>query len=282
MANDKEVLAKADWAGEQGNRWLANVDRLETMLAPIGEALLSQASFMPGERVIDIGCGGGSSTRSIAASVSPDGGVLGVDIAANLLDHAEGQSCGSDNVRYQCADAAAMTLTGEPFDRLHSRFGSMFFDDPHSAFANLHSLLKPRARIDLAVWAHPRENPWMMEMIQVARKHIDVPPAEPRAPGPFAFEDLDYLGEILSAGGFSKMNAAPYHGQQAIVGADSTPEDATRFVLSSFGVGQIINQQADDIRAATTADMQAMFKRHFTPDKGVILGCKAWLVSAIA
>ena len=281
--NDKnDQPAKYDWAGEQGERWLVNVERLEAMLAPIGEALLARANYKQGERVIDIGCGGGASTRAIARSVAPNGEVLGVDISEQLTVYAAAQSQNDVCLSYQCADAATLELAGEPFDRLHSRFGSMFFDDPHSAFANLHSLLKPGARIDLAVWAHPRDNAWMMEMMQVVRSHVEVPPAEPRAPGPFAFEDLDYLREILTAGGFSDMTVEAYEGHQTIVDADSTPVDATRFVLSTFGVGQIVAEQDVATQAAVTTDMEAMFARHFEPEAGVQLRCKAWLVAASA
>ena len=80
MTDKKDHLAKADWAGEQGDRWLANVDRLEAMLAPIGEALLARANYKSGERVLDLGCGGGASSRAIASVVGAGGAVLGVDI----------------------------------------------------------------------------------------------------------------------------------------------------------------------------------------------------------
>lgn len=50
----------------------------------------------------------------------------------------------------------------------------MFFPEPHKAFANLHSLLRPSARIDLAVWGPPRDNLWMMEMMSIVRRYVDI------------------------------------------------------------------------------------------------------------
>ena len=281
MADDDDILATSDWAGEQGDRWLANVERFEAMLAPIGEALLKRAGFASGERVLDVGCGGGASTRAIAQLVSPEGAVLGVDISAGLVVHAEGLSAGETDIDYVCADAAKLTLD-EPFDRLHSRFGSMFFDDPHSAFAHMRGLLKKGGRMDLAVWAHPRDNAWMMELMGVVRNHVEVPPAEPRAPGPFAFEDQEYLNEILTAGGFSKIEREAYSGQQAIGGPGATPQEATEFVLGSLGVGKILEDQDEMIAAAAARDLTQMFERNFVEGEGVMLACKAWLVSARA
>src|SRR3546814_10794612 len=65
---NSEALAAHDWAGEAGARWLGQLDRFESMIEPIGEALLARAAYAAGERVVDIGCGGGWTTRRIAAS----------------------------------------------------------------------------------------------------------------------------------------------------------------------------------------------------------------------
>ena len=282
MAAEEKGLTREDWSGEMGARWLANLDRFEAMIAPIGEALLARAAYAPGERVIDIGPGGGATTRAIAAAVASEGEALGLDIAPMLVAEAERRSAGLGNVRFKCADAAIAKPEGVPFERLHSRFGSMFFADPHAAFGNLRAMLRPGARIDLAVWGPPRDNPWMMEMMGVVRALVDVPPADPRAPGPFAFSDLAYLGEVLGAGGFRSIDVEAYVGQQAIGGPGTEPEEAARFVLSSLGVGRLLEEQEPAIRAEGAEDMLSLFKRHHMPGKGVMMGCKVWLVSAKA
>ena len=65
-ASGTEPLKGEDWAGEMGARWLASLDRFEGMIAPIGDALLARADYAPGERVLDLGCGGGATTLAIA------------------------------------------------------------------------------------------------------------------------------------------------------------------------------------------------------------------------
>ena len=278
-----EALKGEDWAGEMGARWLASLDRFEGMIAPIGKALLARAAYQPGERVLDLGCGGGATTLAIAQAVGPDGAALGLDIAPMLIERAQARAAGAgSSARFVCADAATVQLAEPPFDRLFSRFGSMFFEAPVPAFANLRGMLAPGARIDLAVWAHPRDNAWMMEMMGVVRAHVEVPPAVPRAPGPFAFEDLGYLEEVLTGAGFIGMEAVPYQGDQPVGGPGATPEDATDFVLASMAAGRILAEQGEGVLAAARADLAAMFTRHHREGEGVMLGCKAWLVTARA
>ena len=288
MVDECDFLAKDDWAGEQGARWLNNIGKFEAMLAPIGDALIARCGFEAGERVIDLGCGGGATSRAIAEKVTPKGEVVGLDISADLIAYAKAQTPlgmsqnGAPALEYICGDAATTSLARAPYDRLFSRFGSMFFDDPGAAFGNLHAMIKPGGRLDLAVWAHPRDNPWMMELMGVARAHVDIPPADPHAPGPFAFADLDHLEGVLGAGGFGSMEVAAYHADQAIGGPGTSPGGAVEFVLGSLGVGQVLAQQEPAVQAAATAQLRALFERHYIPGKGVMLGCKVWLVSAAA
>lgn len=278
-----EALKGEDWAGEMGERWLASLDRFEGMIAPIGAALLARADYQPGERVLDLGCGGGATTLAIAEVVGPQGTALGLDIAPMLIGRARQRAADAGSAaRFVCADAATAQLAEQPFDRLFSRFGSMFFAEPVPAFVNLRTMLKPGARIDLAVWAHPRDNAWMMEVMGVVRAHVEVPPAVPRAPGPFAFEDLGYLEEILAASGFAGMDVVAYQGEQAVGGPDATPEEATSFVLASMAAGRILAEQGESVLAAARADLTALFARHHRAGEGVMLDCKAWLVTARA
>jgi len=158
----------------------------------------------------------------------------------------------------------------------------MFFDDPISAFSHLHGLLRQGGRIDLAVWGPPRDNLWMMAMMGVVRNHIEVPPAVPRAPGPFAFEDREYLAEIMDGSGFTDLNVVAYDGLQPVGGIGATPEKAVEFAFNSLAVGRLLNEKSDAIREAARKELTDVFARHHVPGEGVMMPGKAWLVSAIA
>lgn len=278
------ALNYEDWAGEMGTRWLANLTSFEGTIAPAGDALLARADYRPGEHVLDIGCGGGATSLAIARAVAPDGTVLGIDVSPDLVraaDHRAAQA-GLHNARFICADAATVTLDGEPHDRLCSRFGSMFFAEPVPAFAHLRSLLRSGGRIDLAVWGPPPENPWMVEGMMVARRHIELPAPEPRAPGPFAYEDRDYLREILAGAGFSQIEIAPATGLLPVGGPGATPDEARQFALQGMAFGKALLDHPAAVRAAVAAELLDLYGWHVRPGEGVMMGYKVWLVSALA
>jgi len=276
-----ETPPTEDWAGEMGARWLAGIDRFESMIAPIGAALQARAGFMAGERVLDLGCGGGATSLAIARSVGPTGSVTGIDISPALVAKARERAevAGARNVTFECVDAA-LYRPDAVFDRMVSRFGSMFFPRPVEAFSSLHGCLRPGGRIDLAVWGPPRENPWMMEMIGVLRRHIEVPPAVPRAPGPFAFEDTDYLTGILTEAGFEEVDIVACQGLQPIGGTGASPEEAVSFAMSSLAAGRMMEDRDETLRLRVREDLQAVFARHHVEGQGVMMSGKAWLVTA--
>lgn len=282
MSTTEEGISKEDWAGDVGRNWLANLNRFEAMIQPIGAELIRQADFRPGETVIDIGCGGGATTIALARSVSPGGSATGLDISRELIDHAGVRAAMGTQSRlfWICGDASTVMPTNAPFDRLISRFGTMFFSDPVAAFRNLRAMLKPSARIDLAVWAPQLDNPWIRTIMGALNPLLPEGAApDPRAPGPFAFADTAYLEDVLTQAGFADMAVTPCERDQPIGGTGATPEQAAEFVLGAMSVAATI---PEDKRDAALAAVTAALAPHHVPGKGVILGGKAWIVTATA
>ena len=283
MSNEPmtDRLSAEDWAGEMGERWLANLDRFEGMIAAVGDALVARAVFRPGERVLDVGCGGGATSRAVAARVAPGGSVLGLDIAAVLIAEARRRAAaaGLANLEFLSADAAVARPPQAPFDRLVSRFGSMFFPEPAAAFANLATLVRPGGRADFAVWAPARDNPWLASFMAIVRTHVDVPPAVPHAPGPFAFDDPEYFGSILWGAGFREPQFQLWRGQQLIGGPGSNARSATDFVLGAMHFGELLREQPPSVRTRVETEVAALFRAHETPS-GVAMDASAWLVTA--
>lgn len=276
-------LKAEDWAGSMGVKWLANIDRFESMIAPVGAAFLERAAFRPGERVIDIGCGGGGTSIAIGERVSPGGSVLGLDISPDLVAHAttRARKAGAGNVTFEEADASTASPSGQSFDHLFSRFGSMFFAEPGQAFGNLKSLIRPGGRADLAVWAPARDNLWIAAMLGVLGRYLELPAPVPRAPGPFALDDPDYIRALLGGAGFVDIDIAAWDGMQQVGGAGSSPESAVAFVLEALSFGEVLADSPPAVQSAVSAELITLFAQHAGPD-GVAMPARAWFVTARA
>src|SRR6185503_20850430 len=176
--------------------------------------VLQRLAPQPGERIVDIGCGGGDTTLALAERVQGHGFVLGVDVSRPLLQRATARAANTPEypVRFVEADAAGYAFERGSFDALFSRFGVMFFADPAAAFANLRRALKPGGRMAFVCWRSEGENPIMTVPLTAAKKRIPVPPppADPTAPGPFALADRARLERILQTAGFASIAITPH------------------------------------------------------------------------
>ncbi|HJQ84811.1 MAG TPA: methyltransferase domain-containing protein, partial [Candidatus Binatia bacterium] len=79
---DAERQSEAErWSGPAGEHWVANQTRYDRMLGDFGVRAIEALAPAPGERVLDLGCGCGTTTLELARRVGPSGTVLGVDLS---------------------------------------------------------------------------------------------------------------------------------------------------------------------------------------------------------
>ncbi|MDZ4778592.1 MAG: class I SAM-dependent methyltransferase, partial [Alphaproteobacteria bacterium] len=201
------------WNDDLGQRWVREQARLDASIAPFGAAALKVAAPRSGEVVLDIGCGCGDTSLFLAKAVSPGGEVLGVDVSAPMLARADARAAeaGLQHVRFAEGDASSAKLGG-PFDLLFSRFGVMFFDDPQAAFAHLRLAMKPGGRMAFVCWRTFAENEWARLPAVAAIGVLGPPktPADPLAPGPFAFGDATRTRAILEGAGWRDVKLEPF------------------------------------------------------------------------
>lgn len=266
------------WNAEEAGHWLAHEQRYERMLAPFTGHLLAAAAVGSSERVIDIGCGTGSTTRA-ASRVATAGDALGVDLSAAMLRQAawRARQDGLTNVRFEHGDAQAHTFRPAAADVALSRFGVMFFADPVAAFANIARGLRRSGRLVFVCWQNLAANEWIVVPGGAAAQHIALPPlADPAGPGPFSLGERDHIAAVLGAAQLTDVTIDPV-AEPLRMGDDVA--DTVAF-MKSTALGLSLLRDADrPTIARVTEAMQEALEPYVTPD-GVQLGSQAWLVRA--
>jgi SAM-dependent methyltransferase len=261
------------WNGAVGERWAKLQQTIDANMASITEALLLFAAPKPGERVLDIGCGCGTTTSLLAKAVGPSGDVTGVDISAPMLGVARGRGIAANFIE---ADAS-MHAFKATHDLVFSRFGVMFFADPLPAFANIRKSLKPHGRLAFVCWRAFPENQWAFAPYAAAKPLLpDEPAGDPFAPGPFAFADAGRLRNILDEAGFGDIRINPL---DSVMHMGADPDEAAKQATNIGPLARAMNglddAQREKIRVVVT---EALTK--YRIKDGVAPDAACWLVGA--
>jgi len=172
------------WDGGEGAYWAANADYYDRAVAEHHGRLLAAAAIGATDRVLDIGCGTGQTTRDVARAATA-GSALGVDLSSAMIEYAtiRARRDGLTNVRFEQLDAQIHPFDAEVFDVAISRTGAMFFGEPVAAFTNIGRALRPGGRVVLLTWQPPPGNEWIREFVGAlaAGRELPLPPLA--APG---------------------------------------------------------------------------------------------------
>jgi len=267
-----------EWDGREGDHWVKHADRYDALSQRITPHLMEAAAVGAADRVLDVGCGCGLTTRSAARAAS-GGSVLGIDLSAAMLQEAErrARAEGLINVRFEQGDAQVHTFSPADFDLATSRFGVMFFEDPVVAFANIASAIRPGGRFVFVCWQDLARNDWIMVPAGAALSYVPFPDlGSEGAPGPFSLADADRTRAVLTDAGFKGV-AINEITEQMFLGENAA--DATDF-LQGTGMARLLFEgvDADTERKAIDAVRHAL-EAHEQPE-GIWLGSAAWLVAA--
>ena len=270
----------AFWNGDQGEAWARRTATVDAAFAELTDALLDAASIGSGDRVLDLGCGGGGSMAAVAERVGPVGAVTAIDVSAPMISVARRRAEKLTNATVVMADAAIYPFAAASFDALISRLGAMFFDDPVSAFARLRGAIAANGRIALGVWRQPRENPWAMEPISAARPYVDMPPRpDPETPGPFSFADPGRVRRILGAAGFEDVALAPL---DLSLRFGNNVDEALDFAVGVGPLAGPLSETAGESRRRAVDAIADVLAANADGDGVVRLDGACWIVTARA
>jgi len=272
------------WRGPMSSAWLESADQLEAMLEPVDAPLFAAAALRVGDRIIDIGCGRGTTTRVAARKVGPSGTVIGVDVSPQSIAAARARSPEPDSARIEwiAADAQRALLPTDA-DVIISRFGIMFFDDPIEAFANLRRSSTAGGRLAATVW-HRTTSPFQSRSVDVAiaaaaEIGIDLHLPDP-ASGPFAFGDTDYATRVLESAGWAEVGCTPHVLPLCVGGPLTPPAEAAAIGMANGPLlmltGTLTDSARDHIRSAVEADLATAW----IDNVGVVLDAAILVVNA--
>ena len=267
------------WNGPVGERWARLQEKLDLNMNGVTDAVVPFADAKPGERVLDIGCGCGTTTLLLAMKVSPEGSVEGIDISKPMLALAQARADAQNaNVNFVQADAS--TYDFQPvFDLVFSRFGVMFFANPVSAFANIRRALVPGGRLAFVCWRALSENVWASGPMMAAKDLLPAQePVDPHAPGPFAFAEKSRLQGILRGAGFHDIRIEPL---DTVMNHGQTVEEAGRLMLEVGPLSRATRDLDQGLRERIRLAVTASLERYKTP-VGITPPAACWLVGARA
>ena len=268
------------WQEVDGDHWVSEASRYDTMNSAFGEALLDAADLKPGERVLDIGCGNGATTIAAAQRVRPGGAAVGIDLSPQMLGFARQRAEAADatEAEFVQGDAQVHTFTAGGFDVVLSRFGVMFFEDPEAAFTNLGSALRPDGRLAFTAWQGMERSQWIMVVGIAAAPYVGIPEGiGPDAPGPAGLADPARTQRILERAGFTDVSIQELVRPMRI-GDDI--DDAMTFIQSMPLIHEMLVAASPDNRAAAVEAARAALGPFASPDGVVMNDNAAWLVTA--
>jgi SAM-dependent methyltransferase len=267
------------WNGPAGQAWVEAQELLDQMLKPFEELLVAEVSAASGVgRVLDVGCGTGTTTLAVARLEGVKGRCVGIDLSGPMIaaarTRAERQASPATFIH-----GNAQTHAFEPasFDMMISRFGVMFFEDSVRAFANLRRAASDGAGLRFVAWRSAAQNPFMTTAERAAAPLLpNLPARKPDAPGQFAFADQRRVHRILEESGWGDVDIRP------IDVACSLPENQLVGYVSRFGpVGRVLHEADAETRTHVLETVRAALDP-YVHGADVRFTAACWMVGARA
>jgi SAM-dependent methyltransferase len=273
--NDEQA---ALWNGTAGRAWVDAQEVLDRMFEPFEQLLVAAVEAGPGGRVLDVGCGTGSTTVAAARRRGEDAACVGVDLSAPMIAAARARA-EREHARatFVCADAQVHPFARASVDLIISRFGVMFFADPVRAFANLRRAARDGGEARLIAWRGADENPFMTTAERAAAPLLPALPARPTdGPGQFAFADERHVHGILDAAGWADVELRPLDVTCVL------PEAALVGYLTRLGpLGRVLGELDERTRAAVVDTVRAAFEP-YVHGAEVRYTAACWMIAARA
>lgn len=249
----------------------------DTELGLLNDALRHAYEIGPTDRVLDIGCGAGQTTRD-AARLAGDGWALGVDISKEMIERADrlAEAEGLHNVTFEHADAQDHRFPPQRFDLAISRFGTMFFRDPVAAFTNIGTGLRRDGRLLIMVWQGHVRNEWSVAIQSALSGTGGSPAPTPEGLDHFSLADPATVRRVLDAAGFTDVTLTDVR-RPMYFGEDVA--DALAWIGGFASTKGVVDDLDPASRGVALERLRETLAAN-TREDGVWFDSRAWIVKA--
>ena len=222
------------WNEGIGRKWVEEDNSMNERLSILTKELFLRSNIKRDDKILDIGCGGGQTTFDASEMVGENGYVVGADISKILLDLAKSKYANTKNLEFKYCDVQNYEFRENSFNKVISRFGVMFFENPIEAFKNIYNSIQEGGSLNFVCWTNVMENEFFTDPTNIIIRHLNKEfPEITRAPGPLAFSEADYVKEILVSSQFKNVKVEKVY--SSISTNDSAEKDGD--LLLKLGLG---------------------------------------------
>lgn len=222
-----------------------------TFWARYGRRTVERLGLATGERVLDVCCGSGASAIPAAEIVGADGAVVGVDLAANLLElaRAKAEQRGLTNIQFQSGDLMHLAFVDGSFDAVVCVFGIFFVPDMEAALHGLKRVVRDGGRVAITTWGPRFFEPATTFFWNSIR---DVRPDLYKGFNPWdRISEVDAVLRLLAGAGLTDTEAVAESDSQKV----NEPEDWWAMIMGSGYRGTVEQLSPEDRERVRRANL---------------------------
>jgi SAM-dependent methyltransferase len=247
------------------------------IFAAMAERVLDHARVLPGERVLDVGCGTGVVARRAALRVGTGGRVVGLDLNHGMLRVARRAGAGlGPAVEWRQGDAAAPPFADGSFDLVTCQQVLQFLPDRDAALCGMRRVLAPGGRAAIAVLRPILHTPAYGPVADALERHVGAA-AGAMMRSPFPPWDLETMRGIVARGGFREVSVRIQVGSERYPSARALLEQEA----ASSPLAAQLGALAPAAQAALVRDLEIGLAE-FADDDGITFPMETYVVIARA
>jgi SAM-dependent methyltransferase len=278
---DYRTESRARWAGTAGG-WEADGEAMRRATMPVSTWLVEAIAPQPGHTVLELAAGLGETGFLAAELIQPGGELITSDFVPEMLSAAQrrAEELRLRNVRFRQVDAELnMDFPAGSIDGVLCRWGYMLLADPEAALRETRRVLRPGGRVALAAWTGPDDNRWSADPVRALVERGLIEPADPDAPGQFAWAREGVIAEHLENAGFVEHEVEQVNFVNAYASVADWLEAQTRL---SMRVGDVARSLDDATLASVLAELAERAAEFTREDGSLFIPARTWVAAATA